>query len=92
MTDQILLALVGVLGGGVVAVVIAAITGAIVPASRVSAAQNDAEKYKLALDRVEAAYEAQSKLLDRRALSDDVTDKVMSAVRDLLDKQREGSP
>lgn len=89
--DSILAAIIGVVGTGFVSLIGAVILGVLVPASRVTKAETRVEKaekeaatWKASYDSIKTAFEAQAKLLERQQLTAEITDKAMTAVRDML--------
>lgn len=97
-----LIAILSVVGSGVVSLLGAVLLGKLVPVSRVEEAKREAaaklaeseakaEKaereaatWKASHDSIKAAFDGQARLLERQQLTAEITDKAMTAVRELL--------
>lgn len=79
--ESLLLALLGVFGGGFLTMLGAVAMGGLVPSSRVEAERKEKEKALLAASIHEKNYLDQKAMIDRASLTTDVTNKVMEAMR-----------
>lgn len=89
--DAIWASIVSVIGTGFAGLLGAVLLGKLVPVSRVDKAEKEAATWKQSYDSMKAAFDAQSKLLERQQLTAEITDKVMAAVRDQV-AAAHGSP
>lgn len=89
MTVEFLSALCGVTSAGFLGLFTAILLGQLVPSSRVSRAQAEADKWHKAYDALNDAHETQSRMLDRAQISAEITDKVMDAVRAIQGPSKE---
>lgn len=78
---ELLYALVGVLGAGVLGFGTACALGQLVPGGRLDAAQVKIAEQRKAYDALKDAHDALKATVDRQALVSDVTNAVLAAVR-----------
>lgn len=82
--------LLGAAASLTVGLLIAIVTGKLVPSSKVEERQREIEKWKASYEELKTSSNRQEKLLERIVLTADVTERVMSQVRSEVDSSEGG--
>lgn len=80
MSNEVLVALIGLMGTALITLVGAILLGKLVPASQVTRAEKEAEAWKTSYEQLRQSSDQQVRMLDRLQLSAEITDKVMQAI------------
>lgn len=86
--NALLLALLGLVGAGFLSFIIAVATGQLVPGSKLEEKEKEVLHWKAAADKWEHSYNDQKALVDRSAQSAEITDRVMTAMQTMFDRQQ----